>query len=119
MSGVDADGHVGTPSTARSFTKNIPAPVLVSPANGSSVVIPMLEWQVVQGAAYYKVELSTSPTFIVVEATYTTYNTRLTPVDTLAHGLHYWRVSGWTPMGTWGRPAQAGPLPRISPPRAG
>ena len=40
------------------------------------------EWQIVQGAAYYKVELSTSATFIVMEATYTTYNTRITPVDT-------------------------------------
>ena len=40
---------------------------------------PLLEWQHVQGATYYKVELSTSSTFIVMEATYTTYNTRLTP----------------------------------------
>ena len=47
-----------------------------------------------QGAPYYKVELSTSPTFLIMEATYTTYNTRITPVDTISHGIHYWRVSG-------------------------
>jgi hypothetical protein len=108
VSGVDADGHVGTPAS-RSFTKYIPAPTLVSPSKGHpNVHIPTLVWQPVAGAAYYKVELSTSPTFVPVEATYTTYNTRVTPVNTLAHGTHYWRVSGVDADGHVGTPGGAG-----------
>jgi hypothetical protein len=94
VSGVDATGHVGTPSAGWSFIKDIPAPTLVSPANGNpNIQIPVLEWQAVDGAAYYKVELSTSPTFVPVDDTYLTYNTSITPVDTISHGTHYWRVS--------------------------
>ena len=95
VSGVDADNHVGTPSLGWSFTKGIPAPTLVSPLDGSiNVIIPTFQWQGIPEATYYKVELSTSPTFVSVEASYTTYNTHLTPVNTILHGLHYWRVSG-------------------------
>ncbi len=85
VSGVDADGHVGTPSAAWSFNKNIPAPTLVSPTNGSTIVEPVLEWQAVEGAAYYKIELSISSTFVPVSHTYTTYNTRITPDAAITH----------------------------------
>ncbi len=106
VSGVDADGHVGTPSASRSFTKDIPAPTLVSPANTHpNIHVPSFAWQAVGGAAYYKVELSTSSTFITVETSYDTYNTRITPVSTLAHGLHYWRVSGVDADGHVGTPS--------------
>ena len=105
---VDADGHAGPPSTHRSFRKDIPAPALVSPADDSiSVVIPTFEWQRVPQATYYQVELSASDTFVVMEATYTTYNTRLTPVDTFAHGLHYWRVRSVDAGGHVGTPSTA------------
>ncbi len=91
----DSSNAAGAWSSKINFTKTIPAPALVSPADGStSVVIPTFEWQRVPEAAYYKVEVSTSPTFLVMEATYTTYNTRMTPIDTLTHGEHFWRVSG-------------------------
>jgi large repetitive protein len=116
VSGVDADGHVGTPSTGWSFTKGIAAPVLVSPTNGSGgVVIPTLQWTGTPEAAYYKVELSTSPTFLVVEATYTTYDTRTTPVDTLPHGLHYWRVSGVDADGHVGTPSAGWSFTKVIP----
>jgi hypothetical protein len=94
VSGVDAYGHVGTPSAGWSFTKTTDAPVLVSPAVNASITIPTLEWEEVDGAAYYKVELSTSSTFVPVNATYTTYNIQITPVDALALNTYYWRVSG-------------------------
>jgi hypothetical protein len=94
VSGVDADGHVGTPSTSRTFTKGIYAPVLVSPGVNASVTVPTLEWGAADGAAYYQVELSTSETFVPVVATYTTYNLRITPVAALALDTYYWRVSG-------------------------
>ncbi len=70
-----------------------PAPALLSPTNGSTIIEPVLEWQTVAGAAYYKVELSTSPTFITLDHTYTTYNTRITPASAIGHGTFYWRVS--------------------------
>ena len=108
VSGVDADGHVSTPSASWSFTKSTDGPVLVSPDDNASVTIPTFEWEAVDGAAYYKIELSTSDTFSPVDFTYTTYNTRVTPVNTLAHGTHYWRVSGVdadghvsTPSASW------------------
>jgi large repetitive protein len=94
VSGVDAEDHVGTTSAPWNLIKNIPAPTLVSPTNGSSVVEPVLEWQAVEGAAYYKVELSAVPGFVPVDHTYTTYNTRITPAGAIAHGTVYWRVSG-------------------------
>jgi hypothetical protein len=94
VSGVDAGDHVGTPSASWSFVKNIPAPTLVSPVNGSTIVEPVLEWQAVAGAAYYKVELSTVDTFVPVAHTYNTYNTRITPSATIALSTYYWRVSG-------------------------
>jgi hypothetical protein len=95
VSGVDPDDHVGTASPAWSFTKNIPAPALVNPYDGHpGVVTPTFEWLAVPEAAYYKVEVSASATFVPVDAAYTTYNTITTPVNALAHGTFYWRVSG-------------------------
>jgi hypothetical protein len=67
---------------------------LVSPADGYTFTEPVLEWQAVQGAAYYKVELSTSSTFIPLYRIYTTYNTRITPEAAVALNTYYWRVSG-------------------------
>ncbi len=105
VSGVDAAGHVGTPSTGWSFSKDIPAPSLVSPFDGQNVYIPTLTWLAVDGAAYYKVELSTSNTFIPVEYTYTTYNTSITPIHSISNGLHYWRVSSMDADGHLGTPS--------------
>ncbi len=64
VSGVDAEDQVGTASAGWNFIKNIPAPTLVSPGDGSAITEPILEWQAVQGAAYYRVELSTDPKFM-------------------------------------------------------
>jgi len=92
--GVDADGHEGTPSASRYFVKHIPAPVLLSPADGITITTPSLAWQAADGAAYYKVDVTTDPTFNSVDHTYTTYNTSLTPEDALDPGTYYWRVRG-------------------------
>ncbi len=75
--GVDTDGHEGDNSITWSFVKRIPPPNLLSPADGLTVTVPMLEWQIVEGAAYYKVDVTTDPTFNSIPAgqTYTTYNT--------------------------------------------
>jgi hypothetical protein len=94
VSGVDAQDHVGTPCDVWTFNKHIPAPTLISPANGTTITETVMAWQAVEGAAYYKVELSGSPTFIPVSYTYTTYNTQITPVDAIDLDTYYWRVSG-------------------------
>ncbi len=94
VKGVDTDGHIGTQGNIVFFTKNIPAPTLVSPAADAVVTMPTLEWQAVEGAAYYKVELSPNASFIPIEKTLTTYNLQITPQDALTSGDHYWRVSG-------------------------
>ena len=75
-------------SSRINFTKYIPAPKLLSPHNHLAVTEPNFEWGIVQGAAYYKIEVTTDPTFNSIPAgqTYTTYNTRLTPNNTLPHG---------------------------------
>ena len=117
VSGVDAENHVGTPSAGWTFDKHIPAPTLVSPADNDTIVEPILEWQVVEGAAYYKVELSTSPTFVPVDHTYTTYNTQLTPNVTIAHITYwYWRVSGVDADGHVGTPSAARTFTLNAPP---
>ena len=92
--GVDADGNEGTNSTAGLFYKHIPAPMLIGPANGVTVTVPMLEWQAASGAAYYKVQVTTDPTFNSINKTYTTYQTRLIPNTALTTGTYYWRVLG-------------------------
>ena len=83
-----------SPADGSSVINSIPAPVLVSPANGAEVTTPTLQWQAAGGAAYYKVELSKNLSFVPLEATFTTYNTTLTPNDALTPDTYYWRVSG-------------------------
>jgi hypothetical protein len=85
VSAVDAQDHVGAPSSSWSFVKNIPAPTLLSPSNSSTIAQPVLAWQAVEGAAYYKVELSTVSTFNPVAHVYNTYNTRITPSSAIAN----------------------------------
>jgi hypothetical protein len=118
VSGVDAGNHVGTPSAGWTFIKNIPAPALISPANGSTIVEPVLEWQAVEGAAYYKVELSTSATFVPVSYTYTTYNTCLTPTAAIALNTYYWRVSGVDAEDNVGTPSAGRTFTLNAPPAA-
>ncbi len=115
---MDAGDHVGTSSAAWSFNKNIPAPTLVSPADSATIDEPILEWQAVEGAAYYKVELSTAPNFVPVNHTYTTYNTQITPDAAIALTTHYWRVSGVDAAGNVGTPSASRSFTLIAPPAA-
>jgi hypothetical protein len=107
VSGVDAENHVGTPSSGWTFDKNTPAPTLVSPANGSTITEPVLAWQAVQGAARYYVELSTSDTFLPLYKAYYTYNTQITPAAAIALNTYYWRVSGVDAGNNVGAPSTA------------
>jgi hypothetical protein len=90
----DAANLAGNWSGTRSFTKVIPAPALVYPTGGSSIVHPSLEWGQVEGAALYRVELCSFPAFSPPDHTYLTYNLSLTPPTAIEQGLIYWRVFG-------------------------
>lgn len=92
--GEDADDHQGTNSDQWIFTQALGAPDLLRPASGSKVSLPVLEWVPVAEAVKYRVEVTTDATFSAISATLTTYNARLTPVDTLSLNTYYWRVQG-------------------------
>jgi hypothetical protein len=89
------------------FTLSIPVPSTALAFSGEPPgQAPVLEWRLPAGRpASYKVEVSASPAFAPVEATYTTYNERLTPVSTLAFGTHIYRVSGLDAAGHPGAPS--------------
>lgn len=80
-----------------------PAPVLTSPANGSSVIgSPSLSWTASSGAISYDVYLGASPSPpLAVNTTLTSYTPR-----TLMPGLYSWRVvaknaNGSASSATW------------------
>jgi uncharacterized repeat protein (TIGR01451 family) len=92
---MDGEGRVGDYSTAATFTKQYPAPGLVSPDDGATLAeTPTFIWQPAQGAAKYKLEVSLYPTFAPVYDSVTTNSTRYTPVKSYTIGqTYYWRVA--------------------------
>ena len=92
--GKDAGNHDGTPSSVTTFTKTIPAPLLVSPADLISLTQPTFVWDKTNGAAYYRIQFSTSPDFNPLYRNYRTANIRLTPQFAFASDTYYWRVIG-------------------------
>ena len=91
---VTADGSMGESSQTWQFVKDIPPPQLVAPADGSTIILPVLEWEPSQGAVAYQVDLATDSTFNAVEYSYTTHSTRLTPKRDISNGTFFWRVRG-------------------------
>ena len=92
--GKDAGNHDGTPSSVATFTKTIPAPLLISPSDQSTITQPTFSWEKTDGAAYYRIQFSTSPDFNSLYRNYRTANIRLTPQYAFAPGSYYWRVIG-------------------------
>ena len=92
--GMDAGSVWGAWSARVNFTKHIPTPALRGPENLDVVAIPLFAWQPVDGAAYYRLELSLSPLFAPVAYSYDSYNTSLAPVDAIPPATYYWRVRG-------------------------
>ncbi len=93
-----------------SFTKawNL-TPTLQAPANGASFqsfVFPVFSWSPVDGAARYKFELSSDPTFGTNATGYPAYAyvPTYTPPAKLGNGTYYWKV---TPLDRYGNSAQA------------
>jgi hypothetical protein len=105
---VDVDGDLSKWSETRSFHTKMDAPVLVSPANDSSVKTarPTFGWQVVDGAKSYTLFVSLDKTFSEGTRSWTLAGTSFTPAEDLARDFTiYWRVvahgNGDSASSTW------------------
>ncbi|RME81912.1 MAG: hypothetical protein D6775_12375, partial [Caldilineae bacterium] len=91
---IDYRNNYGQPSPARRFEMAWnEAPTLLGPDdNVVTPFLPAFHWTAIKGAAFYEVDLSTSPNFIDTE-TYKTHNTSYTPNLPLTNDAeYYWRV---------------------------
>lgn len=94
LRGVDADGHEGT-AIVRSFYKAMPAPIPLAPSDNETVTLPALGWQMSDGAASYRVDISRLSSFNAISQTLNTYGLRVIPATALQPlGKYYWRVRG-------------------------
>lgn len=92
---IDGNNRVGEYSASQNVTKQYPITTLLSPANGStSTSAPTFIWTPVDGAAYYRLEISTDPTFAtLIGGPIITYSVRHTPIFTMLNDEYYWRVA--------------------------
>jgi hypothetical protein len=92
---IEGCNNISEFSTPAQFTKQYPAPALVSPLNGSQVSgPPTFIWRPVNGAAAYKLEISLYNTFSPIYDSATTNNTSYTPVKAYETGkTYYWRIA--------------------------
>jgi hypothetical protein len=98
--------------SAWNFTTSLPlTPVLLSPANGSSVTpTPLLDWEDGVAATKYRLQVSTDPQFFttVIDLVSLTPSQYQVPGGVLSDSTEYfWRVkgrntAGWSPwVGAW------------------
>jgi len=91
---MDGQGRLGEYTAAQMFTKQYPITTLVSPTSGStSSGTPKFVWTAVPGAAAYRLEVSTAPTFAPLYDSITTHNIQFMPTKKYADGTYYWRVA--------------------------
>jgi hypothetical protein len=99
----DSSDAAGDWSGAWSFTRQITAPALTSPANAAAAVIwPNFQWQKVDGAAYYHIQVATDNTFTTIVFEDDLYNLSVTPVSSLDNTAFYWHVQGMDAGGNGG-----------------
>ena len=112
---------LASPGTAQAAV--LDAPTLTSPASGATVTgNPVFAWTMVSGAAKYRIQISSSPSFTSPVAA-DTQNLRFAPPTELPLGTLYWRVAaldsknvlGTYATGTFEKAWGASPEP-ISPP---
>jgi hypothetical protein len=76
------------------FAKQYSVTTIISPTSGGlSAGTPTFVWTPVDGAAAYKLEISTSPTFAPLYDSAQTSNVRYTPTKIYADQPYYWRVA--------------------------
>jgi hypothetical protein len=91
---LDVTGKPGPWSAARTFTYELAAPTLVSPAddhNFSNNNV-LFDWGAVQGAVQYRVQVSTASTFTSLYENQATVMTSWAPTKLYGDGGYYWRV---------------------------
>ncbi|MBO7609882.1 MAG: family 10 glycosylhydrolase [Muribaculaceae bacterium] len=102
---LDRVGNEFEPTIWGEIYEPLPAPELISPTDGEELFSPfMLEWEPVEGAQKYIVEVGTDETFAQVLERITTTETSISTKDmNLESGvLHYWRVQASGPQHTNG-----------------
>jgi hypothetical protein len=91
---------LSSPGSARAAV--LGAPTLVTPASGATVTgNPVFAWTVVSGAAKYRIQISSSPSFTSPVAA-DTQNLRFAPPTELPLGTLYWRVAALDPKNVLG-----------------
>jgi len=90
-----------------SFTISIPpaAPTLINPTNSfkeEGTVTPSFEWNGVENAIRYQMQVDDNQDFSSLEYVTTEDNTARTIDAALAQGIHYWRVQALNPYDTPG-----------------
>ncbi|MDO9302828.1 MAG: hypothetical protein Q7T89_15685, partial [Anaerolineales bacterium] len=103
---VNSLGHFSGWSLARSFRIAMLAPTLVSPTGALTTadLTPAFDWDDVEGASYYSIQISTTSTFTSTLVNITASSSTFTPtVDLPANTALYWRVlaQGANGPGKW------------------
>ena len=112
----DRVGYEYQPAIWGDVYEPLPAPVLTAPEDGEQRFSPfMLEWEPVDGAQAYVVEVATEPTFAqVLERITTTQTAVSTQQMNLENGVkHYWRVMSRAPQHTDGVSAVSSFVPTV------
>lgn len=95
-------GNLSPFSATRTFTTGIAAPVLVAPSDSAINVSinPDFEWQPVNGAETYRIQVATSGSFVgtglIINTTGLT-NTTFSATNLQLNKKYFWRVRGITP----------------------
>ncbi len=100
--GVQGFGEFGFSLGA---TTALGIPALVAPADETEAASenPELQWELVEGASYYEVQLARSPAFSTLLFSATDIPTTAVEAATEGPGLpHYWRVRGFAATGEAG-----------------
>jgi hypothetical protein len=91
---MDGQGRLGEYTAALKFTKQYPITTLVAPTSGSAANgTPEFVWTPVHGAAAYRFEVSTAPTFAPLYDSVTTNNAAYMPTKKYSDNTYYWRVA--------------------------
>lgn len=100
----DASNYDGPFSEVYTFTKQSPVVTLVSPITGtlSGEAYPTFIWEPIDGAARYKIQISTDSNFGSMVDNVTTDNVIFTPTKEYATDQYYWRVAMIDKFGNYG-----------------
>jgi hypothetical protein len=102
---VSASNLVGTSewSNTRNFTTKVATPGQVTPLNGSSgvMITPLLSWNAVIGASYYRLQVAMDINFSNLQLDQNNINSTSYSLPVLVKNMtYYWRVKTYSVKGT-------------------